>query len=175
MFKKLLLKLLNAVPVEYHKLTLGAKDVELKEQMLEYRAKVGFVIDEKEIEGTYEHAGKTEHWFDEDTALAILIAEGVCFVSGQDYVAPWSNTDKTCAVVVNCNDVFYWASGDAEPLPNSQIEKLYRMWKANKDWGSIKWCCLHRNLRPQVPIVRDMKKDGFWDAELEALPAPSPS
>jgi hypothetical protein len=134
-----------------------------------------FIIKDEDIEGDYEFEGKQEHWFDEDKALAILIAEEVCFVSGQDYQAPWSPKDKSCAVVVNCNDVFYWATGDAEALPQSEIQTLYRMWRANPKYGSDKWCCLRRHLRPQVPLVEMMKKDGFWDQDLEALPAPEPS
>lgn len=112
---------------------------------------------------------------DEDSALGILLQEGVCFVSGQDYLAPWDNRRKTCAVVVGCNDLFYWACGDAEELPQDQIEHVYRAWKADPQWGVTKWCCVQRKLQPQVPIVEDMKKDGAWTSELEALPKPEAS
>ncbi len=38
------------------------------------------------------------------------------------------------------------------------------------DWGSTKWICIKRKMRPQHPIEDDMKKDGFWCDELESLP-----
>lgn len=132
-------------------------------------------INESELEGSFEYRGETVHWFNEELAVAILLANDVVFISGQDYKAPWAPEEKSCAVVVNCNDVFYWACADAEPLPQGEIETLYKMWKANPKYGADKWCCLRRNLRPQVPLVEMMKKDGFWDAELEALPAPERS
>lgn len=116
-----------------------------------------------------------KEYFNEEQGLAILLAEDVCFVSGQDYIASWDPKEKTVGVVVNCNDLFYWASGDAQGLPNSQIESLYRAWKDGGKWGVDKWCCKQRGLRPQVPIVTDMKKDGAWDETMEALPAPEPS
>ena len=111
----------------------------------------------------------------EERAVAFMLLEDIVFISGHDYVAPWDKKQETSAVVVNCNDLFWWATADAEPLPNSEIGNLYKMWKANPQWGVSKWCCLRRQLRPQEPIVRDMKKDGFWDADLEALPPPERS
>lgn len=112
---------------------------------------------------------------EEEQALAELLTAEVCFISMQDYLAPWNHEEKTSAVVALCNDLFYWGCADAEALPRDEILNLYRMWKANPKWGTDKWCCLHRHLRPQLSIIRDMKADDFWDAELEAMPAPDPS
>lgn len=119
--------------------------------------------------------GKVEHCCDEQKAIAILLEDDVVFVSGQDYIAPWDPKEKTCGIVVNCNDVFYWACADAESLPQSEIRHLYELWLKNKKFGADKWCCLRRNMQPQVPLVKMMKEEGFWDAELEALPKPEPS
>lgn len=103
-------------------------------------------------------------------------AEGQHIIVGSDDTKPWEVSDESTTVLyVNCNDLFYWGTADAESLPNDQIGKLYLLHKENDKWGASKWCCLQRKLRPQVPIVEDMKKDGYWDAELEALPAPEPS
>jgi hypothetical protein len=102
--------------------------------------------------------------------------DGAHIIVGSDDTKPWEVSEESTTVLyVNCNDLFYWGTADAESLPNDEIGNLYRMHMNNKKWGSSKWCCLKRKLRPQVPIVEDMKKDGFWDAELEALEAPEPS
>lgn len=128
----------------------------------------------------------------EEQCLAQLLLDEVLFCNERELVErPWKVvdgkllndekdqtievTDPTTVLFVICNDLFYWGTADAESLPNSEIGRLYKMHMANKKYGSDKWCCLRRNLRPQVPVVEMMKKDGFWDAELEALPAPEPS
>lgn len=129
--------------------------------------------DNPEIECEFQ--GEKCKFFFVEKAIEILLREEVCFIGGQDFVDPQNSSEKTCGVVVYCNDLFYWASADAECLPNSEIENLYHMWKENPRWGSSIWCCFRRHLRPQVPIVNSMKVDGVWDEKLEALPAPAPS
>lgn len=117
----------------------------------------------------------------EEQALAVLLADEVLFCNERKTVFQWNEKDPieieppTTVLFVMCNDLFYWGTADGERLPNDEIGRLYKMHVADKKWGASKWCCLRRNLRPQVPIVEDMKKEGAWDAELEALPAPAPS
>ena len=132
-----------------------------------------------------------KEYCDEERALAQLLLDGVLFCNERETVEydykvvdgklfvddnkPTTKGEPTTVLYVLCNDLFWWATADAERLPNSEIGRLYKMHMANKQYGADKWCCLRRKLRPQVPIVERMKKDGFWDAELEALPAPDPS
>lgn len=121
-------------------------------------------------------AKEKEEFCDEGLALAVLLAEEVCFINERDTIfegIPENNS--TTVVYVCCNDVFYWATADGERLPNDEIGKLYRMHRADAKHGATKWCCLRRKLRPQVPLVEMMKEDGSWDADLEALEAPEPS
>lgn len=107
---------------------------------------------------------------EEESALAELLLAHICLIPETDYHAPWSGMEDSCAVVVNCNDLFWWATADAEPLPYSEILNLYQAWKADPKWGFAHWACLHRGLRPQAPIERDMRTDGAWSDALEALP-----
>jgi hypothetical protein len=53
------------------------------------------------------------------------------------------------------------------------IPALYRCVK--EKWGTSKWACKKRNLAPQKPVERDMRADGAWDDEMEALPKPPDS
>jgi hypothetical protein len=172
--KDSMIRLLGGVPMREHNEALRRKSGEITHLTYQLEKK-GAVIDESEVFFTVDLKDGPKQCCDEDTALAFLLARGVCFVSGQDYIAPWDANERTCAIVVNCNDLFWWGTADAEPLPQGEIEPLYRAVKASPRWGADKWCCLRRKFRPQVPVVKRMKEDGFWDAELEALPAPSPS
>jgi len=99
-------------------------------------------------------------------ALSILLKEEVVWVNNildkDDKLIPW--------LLVNTNDVFAWACGDAETLEYDEIEPLIKLFLDNPHWGSTKWACIFNNMQPQGPIIRDMKKDRYWDAELEALP-----
>lgn len=85
--------------------------------------------------------------------------------------ARWTAEEaRTIAVGVICNDVFAWGCADAEELPYSEIIPLWRAWKADKVWGTAKWCCRQRGVKPQQPVIRRMKEAGVWDEAMEALP-----
>lgn len=73
----------------------------------------------------------------------------------------------TGALIVNCSDVFAWACGDAEPLPFSQIENLYRMWRKDPEFGAEVWCMIQRKQMPQKPVESKIRAAGIWD--LDAL------
>lgn len=102
--------------------------------------------------------------FEMETAIAeMLLAEIVEAGLGMDGY-------KMTEIMVGCNDIFAWGIADSEPLPAYEIRKLYEMWKADPEWGVQKWCCMHRNEKPQSPIAEDMKRDGAWDETMENLP-----
>lgn len=84
-------------------------------------------------------------------------------------VVPGDLQPETIVLFVNCNDVFYWGCADAEPLPLSELRRLYEMWRESPA-GPTRWCCLRRGMRPQHPVMDDMRKAGTWTADLEALP-----
>lgn len=82
----------------------------------------------------------------------------------------WTKDEsRAISVSVNCNDIFAWGCADAEDLPFKEIENLYRMWKADPNWGPAKWCAIQRNQKPQKPVIDSMKKSGSWDAVMESL------
>jgi len=102
--------------------------------------------------------------------LSYLLDEELVFCNSRKYVC-LDGTIKPATTVVFavCNDVFVWACSDAEPIKPSEFHELYELHEDNKQWGAMKWACKKRNLQPQVPIVVDMKKDGYWDEEMESL------
>lgn len=91
----------------------------------------------------------------------------------------WFHLDKNdffgeVKMLVNCNDIFWWACADVEEVTLEEIPVLYDTCYDKdgnkKSWGSSIWACLHRKMRPQHPVEDSMKKERVWTDELEALP-----
>ena len=101
-----------------------------------------------------------DDYFDADVALAVLLRDRVVF----------SSESGNVRLYVMCNDIFAWACADAEPLMYEDVQSLYDMHAASRNWGAVRWICIKRNEQPQFPVKRDMKKARAWDATMEALP-----
>lgn len=109
-----------------------------------------------------------------DEALALLLCGEYIF----PLVAQSTEGKLTIGLYVGCNDVFHWGCADCEELPlvgfrneeESEFWDLYEKVRTKGSWGSVEWCCLRRQMRPQYPVMRDMKKAGMWTDELESLP-----
>jgi hypothetical protein len=110
---------------------------------------------------------------DEEIALSILLKENVLFANSFRFL--YDNEDtiqpETIVLFVNCNDLFWWATADAESIRIDEVSDLYKMW-SDKKWGSMKWCCKKRKMQPQEPIKIDMKKDGVWESWMDKLQDP---
>ncbi len=111
-----------------------------------------------------------EHCNDE-LALSILLKDDVVFCNSFDFM--YHNSDKkaghTVVLFVLCNDVFEWGCADSEHFSQKDIGPLIKMHLDNKQWGTVKWCILHRGSRPQPPVEKAMKEAGVWDDDLEQL------
>ena len=112
-----------------------------------------------------------KEFFNKESALAKLLLDDVVFCDTQKYV-DWAGDiqEETIVLLVICNDVFSWASADAECLTEDELPDLYNMHIEDPLWGSIKWVCKKRNLQPQDPMIEMMKKEGVWDDMMENLP-----
>lgn len=112
-----------------------------------------------------------EEYF-EEWVLAKLLVDDVVFINQRKYLCIDNKTERgdTIVVFMKCNDVFAWGCADAENLGVDEMINLYKLHKADKKWGSVKWVCQKRKSQPQRPIIRNMKKDGAWDNIMEALP-----
>lgn len=108
--------------------------------------------------------------FEEEEALAIMLADGTCFVNSYHWKSEWPEADRErVAIIVNCNDIFAWACADGEELDHDQIKPLYDSCVAHPKWGSAIWCAIRRSQKPQPPVIRKMKADGVWDDRMEKL------
>lgn len=107
-----------------------------------------------EVSPTMPNAREQEKEVEEK--LIEMLQDGAVFISGQ--------LDTLC---VNCNDLFYWACADAENMALADLDEVYRHFKADT---LEEWCCLRRGMRPQRPLITQLKERGKWSAALEALP-----
>jgi hypothetical protein len=98
---------------------------------------------------------------DEQAALAVLLRDEIVFVTQGKKGPP-------CLYLVE-NDVFAWGYSGYCDFNTSDIHEIYKAHKDNKDWGVIKWICARKNLQPQKPMIKAIKKAGYWDSTFERL------
>jgi hypothetical protein len=66
--------------------------------------------------------------------------------------------DKKVELIVNCNDVFYWACSDSEEIKPEEIKDLVECLKLT-EYGSMLWVCRKRKMRPQKPWYNDFTEE----------------
>jgi hypothetical protein len=118
--------------------------------------------------------GEEKTWTDESAMLGHLLLNEVVWCRDAGYVLNAGTLHEYKAsgtiVLVNVSDVFMWGCADAEDLSHEDIEPLFLMWDKDGFFGVVRWVCKKRNEKPQWPIVRDMRKKGCWDEEMQSLP-----
>jgi hypothetical protein len=108
----------------------------------------------------------------------IVVENAICALFEENILYEISDTNKEgieiLALVVNCNDVFWWACSDYEYITYDEIQDLYELCfdekGKDKPFGSVIWACLKRKMRPQHPLEDMMKKNNVWNDKLESLP-----
>lgn len=87
--------------------------------------------------------------------------------------------DKKLSFHINCNDLFYWACSDCEPLLIEELDDFYNACYDKQgnsiNFGSDIYVCKKRKMQPQVPMKELMVKSECWTDELESLEAPGES
>ena len=90
------------------------------------------------------------------TLLAKHDAHGDVFWWTEDTMAP-------ITFLVNCNDLFYWACADCEPLTPENIDELERAYEeVGHMYASELFCARVRKMRPQPPCYKN------WPPEIAA-------
>jgi hypothetical protein len=108
-------------------------------------------------------------YFMVEVALARLLDDNIVFANSYDISKGGSPEGHTVVLFVSCNDLFAWGCADAECFAYHDIQPLYEAYMKGALWVD-RWCCIHRNEKPQAPVIEFMKAAGVWDEELEALP-----
>jgi len=65
------------------------------------------------------------------------------------------------------NDTFYYASADAETVPNGMVK---RVWEIYEKWGFdglLAWAALRRKEQPLKPLITDKYKEAYASLEKE--------
>lgn len=108
----------------------------------------------------YEQDGETIREFEEERALAYLLAKGIVFVSDK-----WQSSTASylISLYVDCSDVFAWGFAEGEELPFEEIETLYKYVKNDPKDGSYIWCIIQRKMMPQKPVQDAITQNGIWN------------
>ena len=138
-------------------------------------------INPNEFFWKFDFDGKENIVFEENKALAYLLAEEIVFLNCMSYIQnDWRALSekkkkklkiagRTIVIYVLCNDIFAWGCSDAEDISSSELQDLWNMYAVDPTWGSAKWCCKKRNEQPQRPVKDDMKKAGSWESWMDDL------
>lgn len=95
----------------------------------------------------------TEKWGDyttivnsyPDEVVEMLINEELSLINKKLYVL--------------CNDLFYWATADAEEITLEEIPELQACLKTSEKHGGLLWACRKRGMRPQQPYYKHFTDD----------------
>ena len=112
--------------------------------------------------------------FDENFAAAWLLTKEIVFVYERHFFhnvkKPQNINGPTIVLFVSCNDVFLWGAADAECVTLDELEELFCECVRFKSYGSARWVCKKRQMKPQEPLEKMMKDAGAWDDIMENLP-----
>lgn len=82
----------------------------------------------------------------DDLAFIVITEDG--------YWAGDGNLDGNLTANVNCNDLFYWASADLEPIENEvDLEMLHECLELDVSRGAELYACRRRKMRPQNCVL----------------------
>jgi hypothetical protein len=120
----------------------------------------------KELMSRVETIVDSDVYFNVEVALVVLLLEGVLFTNCPWNQAGLSHVDQgQSRLIINCSDVFDWGCADGEPLLQSDIELLYKMWKRDPSHGSAVFTMIMRNMMPQPPVEKQIRESGLWDLD----------
>lgn len=130
----------------------------------------------KQVEGTQDG----EYYFCEAQALAVLLANGVVFVTHPWWQKDWPEAAREFPMLmVNCYGVFdvVWdlvcpdneILPAGEMLPYIEIASLWAMWRKDSSWGPAVWCMQRRKQMPQQLIEGIIREARIWDLDSMGL------
>lgn len=89
---------------------------------------------------------------------AEIVAGDDAFYSQYDGKTQKHSPDTTSLCIL-MNDVWSWASADAEQVEWDEIPEVYAIWKKHGWDGLLIWACKRRNCRPQKPLFDKLKPE----------------
>lgn len=122
--------------------------------------------DEVELYPETEFLNSGRILYTDDDILAILLLEEKIFINNHWWENEWTNEQQQLfSINVECNDVFVWASADAEELLYNELQELWEYFKKDPIWGCTVWCIVKRNMMPQKPVYDVIMASGIWDLD----------
>jgi hypothetical protein len=111
---------------------------------------------------------ESEQMFDENMALAVLLASDVVFINDHWWKKDDGWPEDACKMIslnVNTNDVLTWGAADAYTMQYSDLREVYEHWAKDPTWGTAVWYCKRMKLMPQEPVAERIRAAGIWDID----------
>lgn len=93
-----------------------------------------------------------QEYFEKSHAIAAMLADEVIWYSNGSLYA-------------NCNDIFAWATADAEEFAEKDVITMFKMYHKDRSWGIGLWVAIQRKEMPQDAVCESIKKSGLWNLE----------
>lgn len=135
---------------------------------------IQWTLTEEEVEWRFEVPEKNidKMMLEEGMALALLLINDVVMVGGFTRpLNPPPDWAPAITIAAKCSDTFGYACADAEDVPQTEIEPLYRWFRKDPVYGPIMWCITRRKCLPIQPVLESLKARGLWTEEFQALEA----
>lgn len=95
-------------------------------------------------------------------AAAYESIDDLCFCIETDdgFWAGRGNKEGKLTVSVNCNDLFFWATADSEPIEtDADVELLEECLKIDAVYGTTIYACRRRKMRPQNCVLEKIQEE----------------
>ena len=87
----------------------------------------------------------------------------IIVVDGGEHDGCWAghgNLEGRLTVSVDCNDLFYWATADLEPIEtDADVELLEECLELDDSYGPTIYACRKRKMRPQNCVLDKMPEE----------------
>lgn len=92
---------------------------------------------------------------------SILLLNDEIYLKDHIYSLDGNLYENKVSIFVRCDDIFDDGL-DEESVHVYELEDLFRMWAADRLWGTTVWCVKKRRVMPQASYKKDIERKG-WD------------
>lgn len=124
------------------------------------------LIGDDGVDLTVRYSIDTKEIFEPEIALAVLLMERKIMLNSHWWEKDWpKEARKKFAIAVICNDVFYYASADAESIDYLELKDAFMHWEKDNDFGLIVWAIKKRKQKPIPEVYKSIMDEGIWNLD----------
>lgn len=114
--------------------------------------------------------GTIKREFEPEAALIYLLENRYVFLNNCWWKKDWpEDATKITTIIVNCNDVFDYATADGIELNFDELQNLYDHIMLDERYGAIAWCIKNQRQFPIQPYIDLFENHPIWGDEFKQL------